>query len=71
MPAGEVRDFVDVTVPAGKIFVIEFVSANAQLSSDAQLLLTVFFGPTPHFFAPTLMGFGLSRQAVHWRAIWC
>jgi hypothetical protein len=52
-------DFATVatfTVPAGKIFVVEFVSVLAQVPNGQRLQLTFFTGPVQHFFAPPFAG---------------
>jgi hypothetical protein len=47
---------VNMTFPAGKVFVIEFVSVHAQVPNGEKLLLTFFAGPIQHYFAPPFVG---------------
>ena len=55
-----------VSVPAGKVFVVEFVTARAQLQANQRVRLTFFVhngvSIVQHYFAPTYVGTDISED---------
>ena len=64
----EFANVAQIVVPAGKVFVVELVTAVARLPSDQRVRLTMFvsngFSIVQHFFAPAYVGTDVTQDIL-------